>query len=84
MIDEILANARTVDEILSDMIEPIVGDTPVSVQLNAALNKMASKEEVEDMRIDINVLKKDMEKLMALLGDTSVSEQINMAISNIK
>jgi len=81
MIDKILANARTVDEILSDVVEPIIGDTPVSVQLNAALDKMASKEDVQAIRIDVDIIKKEIEKLLALVGDVSVSEQINMVIN---
>lgn len=81
MVDEILANARTVDEILSDIIEPIVGDTPVSVQLALALNDMASKEDVKALSTELRALRKEVNKLMELVGDISVAEQINMTIS---
>lgn len=72
---------RTVNDILNDIIEPIVGDTPVSVQLATALNGMASKEDVDALRSDLKALCKEVEKLTELVGDISVSEQINMAIN---
>lgn len=79
-----MANARTVDDILNDIIEPIVGDTPVSVQLNAAIDKMASKEDVQILTAELIALRKEVERLSELVGDTTVSEQINIAINNIK
>ena len=78
---DILLNSRTVDEILSDIVEPIIGDTPVSVQLATALNGMASKEDVSALRSDLNALRKEVENLISLVGDTSVSEQINVVIN---
>lgn len=69
-----------VEEMLRNMIEPIVGDTPVSVQLSTALSGMASKEDVNALRSDLNALRKEIDNLIALVGDTPVSEQINMAI----
>ena len=72
---------RTTDEILSDIIEPIIGDTPVSVQLAMALDGMASKEEVLVLRKELVELRKEFEKLALLVGDLSVSEQINMAMN---
>lgn len=83
-MDEILANARTVDEILADMVEPIIGDTPVSVQLATALNGMASKEDVNALSTELKALRKEVEKLIELVGDISVSEQINMVMQNNK
>lgn len=71
-----MENTRTVNDIL----EEIVGDTPVSVQLATALNGMASKEDVNVLRSDLNALRKEVEKLIELVGDVSVSEQINMVI----
>lgn len=79
MINKILTDGRMVDDILNDVVEPILGDTPVSVQLNAALVKMASKEDVNALRSDLDVLRKEIEKLAELVGDVSVSEQINTA-----
>ena len=69
-----------VEKIISDVAEEIIGDTPVSVQLATALNGMASKEDVNALRSDLNALRKEVEKLIELVGDTSVSEQINIAI----
>ena len=74
-------NVRTVNEMLSDMIEPIIGDTPVSVQLATALNGMASKEDVNALMLEVKALRKELEKLSELVGDVPVSEQINMVIS---
>ena len=70
----------SVEKIISDVAEEIIGDTPVSVQLAAALNGMASKEDVNALRSDLNALRKEVEKLIELVGDVSVSEQINMVI----
>lgn len=84
MTDAILSNARTVDEILSDMIEPIIGDTPVSVQLAAALEQAASKEDMSKLRSDLDALRKDVETLIELVGDTAVSVQINTAMEALK
>ena len=75
------ANTRTVDEILNDKIELIIGDTPVSVQLATALNDMASKEDVNALSTELRALRKEVEKLIELVGDVSVSEQINMVIN---
>ena len=64
-----------------EMIERIVGDTPVSVQLAAALDEMASKEDMNALRSSLNALRDEIEKLTMLVGDIPVSEQINMAIN---
>lgn len=66
---------------ITEIIESIVGDTPVSVQLAMALGKMASQEDVDALRVELFALRKEIENLAALIGDISVSEQINMAIS---
>lgn len=66
---------------INDAIEVMIGDTPVSVQLAAALNGMASKEDVNALSSELRALRKDVEKLIDLVGDASVSEQINMVIS---
>lgn len=66
---------------LSDTIEILIGDTPVSVQLATALHGMASKEDVNALQQDVRELRKEIEKLIELVGDVSVSEQINMVIS---
>ena len=75
------------DETLSASIEYLIGDTPVSEQLGAALSYMAPKEHTHDnyvTREEFAALKKQIELLLELVGDTPVSEQINIAINNIK
>lgn len=64
----------------------IVGDVPVSEQLSTALAHMAAKDHTHDeyaTLAEVAELKKQVEKLFDLVGDTSVSEQINMSIENI-
>lgn len=72
---------------MNNTLDNLIGDVPVSEQLAAALERMAPKDhehtncathdEVED-------LKKKIEVLMDLVGDTSVADQIAMALKNIK
>ena len=71
-----------IEKIIADITADIIGDTPVSVQLNTALSNMASKNEMLALRKEVNALRNEIEKLIELVGDTSVSEQINMAINN--
>lgn len=73
-----------IEKVIEDVAETIIGDTPVSVQLANALNGMASQKEVSVLKQEIKILRKEIEKLAELIGDTSVSEQINMVINNIK
>ena len=68
---------------LNDVIDTLIGDTPISVQLAAALNKMSPKDHEHESyvsRKDFNDLKAQVEKLIDLIGDTSVAEQIDAAI----
>ncbi len=70
-----------------DALDILIGDTPVSEQLGAALERMAQKDHThkEYANLDeVNELKKKIEMLIGLVGDTSVSEQINTAIERIK
>lgn len=63
----------------------VVGDTPVSEQLAAALSRMAPVNHTHDeyvTRKEVNALKRDVEKLLELVGDVPVSEQINAALKN--
>lgn len=68
---------RSTNEIVSELI----GDTPVSVQLNAILGMMANKEEVETLKQEIIALRKEIENLSGLVGDTPVSQQIYEAMN---
>lgn len=69
--------------LINEIVDELIGDTPVSVQLAMALDDMASKKDLNDLRLDIDAIKKELEKLIELVGDTSISEQINMAIKNV-
>lgn len=70
---------------ISDTIDNLIGDVPVSEQLGAALSRMASKDHTHDYatRDEIEDLKKKIEMLMNLVGDEPISAQIQMAINNI-
>ena len=67
-------------------IDSLIGDVPVSEQLGAALGRMAPKvhahSEYAD-RTEVEELKKKVEQLFDLVGDTSVAEQIYAALKNI-
>ena len=72
---------------LSEKIEVILGDVPVSEQLGAALEHMSPKDHSHDnyvTREEFNDLKRKLDTLIDLVGDCSVSEQIYMALNNIK
>lgn len=66
---------------INEMVSELIGDTPVSVQLNAILGMMASKEEAETLKQEIIVLRKEIENLSGLVGDTPVSQQIYEAMN---
>ena len=63
-------------------INDLIGDVPVSEQLAAALERMAPKDHTHDYatRSEIEDLKKKIESLMDLVGDTRVADQITMAL----
>lgn len=82
---DILRSVGTGPKTIGEAIDNIIGDTPVSVQLNTALGQMADKNHVHDdyvSRKEFDALKSDVEKLINLVGDVSVSEQISIAIQN--
>lgn len=66
-----------VRQIINEYIQELVGDTPVSCQLDAAL-----REHKHDYptREEYNKLKQEVERLSDLIGDTSVAEQIIAAL----
>lgn len=70
-----------IEKFIINVVEEIIGDTPVSVQLNTALSGMARKEDVDALTEEVKKLRKTIENLNTLVGDTSVSEQINIAIT---
>ena len=64
-------------------LDSLIGDVPVSEQLGAALERMASKDHTHDnyaTREEVEILNKKIEMLLDLVGDTSVADQIAMAI----
>ena len=64
---------------MSEAIETLIGDTPVSEQLGAALSYMAPREHIHDnyvSREEFETLKKQVNLLLDLVGDISVAEQI--------
>ena len=77
----VLDNEKTINKILTDIVEPLIGDTPVSMQIASALNYTANKEDVNALSAELKVLRREVEKLIELVGDTPVSEQIAVAIN---
>lgn len=72
------SNSATIGE----AIDAIVGDTPVSVQLNDALSHMAEKNHTHDNYVsqeEFEALRRQVETLIDLVGDVSVAEQIMRA-----
>jgi hypothetical protein len=65
-------------------ISTLIGDVPVSEQLGAALEHMASKEQVQALCDEVKELKRKINVLTDLVGDESVAVQIGNAIKNIK
>lgn len=67
-------------------IDNLIGDVPVSEQLATALERMAPKDHAHNYAThdEVEDLKKKIEMLLDLVGDTSVADQIAMALNNIK
>ena len=79
----VLLAKNEIEKLVSDVAETIVGDTPVSVQLNNALSQMAKNDHAHDeyaTKEELYRLKEIVEQLVTLVGDTSVSEQIAAAL----
>ena len=84
---DILRTVGTGPKTIGEAIDSIIGDTPVSVQLNTALDQMASRDHVHEdyvPRVEFEFLKMNVETLIALVGDVPVSEQIANAIEALK
>lgn len=68
-------------------IDSLIGDVPVSEQLSAALDRMATKDHIHSDYVtceDFYELKRKVDMLVDLIGDTPISEQIYMIINNIR
>ena len=69
-----------------ETLSTLVGDVPVSEQLAAALERMAPKDHTHDYAThdEVEELRRKIDLLMELVGDTRVADQIAMALNNIK
>lgn len=68
-------------------IDTLIGDVPVSEQLAAALERMAPKDHIHSdcaTHDEVEELKRKIDMLADLVGDTRVADQIAMALKNIK
>lgn len=68
---------------LSEAIEILIGDTPVSEQLGAALSYMATKDHAHPNYVtyeEFEAVRQQVALLLDLVGDTSVAEQIITAL----
>lgn len=68
------------NKLTNEIVSELIGDTPVSVQLNTVIDTTVNKEEFQTLKNEIFMLRKEIEHIAQLVGDTSVSEQINNAI----
>ena len=68
----------------NEIVSELIGDTPVSVQLNTVIDTTVNKEEFQTLKNEILMLRKEIEHIAQLVGDTSVSEQINSAIQSVR
>lgn len=76
---EVLMSKEEIRQIINECVAELIGDTPVPYQLAVALvghehEQYALAEEVKD-------IKKEVERLYSLVGDSSVAEQINAAFN---
>lgn len=62
-------------KIINECILEIVGDTPIPYQLDAALSEHVHKQYA--LKTDLDALKKDVERISNLVGDTSIAEQLD-------
>lgn len=71
---------------MENTISTLVGDVPVSEQIAAALEYMALKDHTHAYAThdEVEELKRKIDLLMDLVGDTSVADQIDIALKNIK
>lgn len=72
---------------MNNTIDNLIGDVPVSEQVAAALEHMAPRDHTHNnyaTREEVEELKRKVEMLIGLVGDTGVADQIAMALNNIK
>lgn len=66
-------------QIINEYVQELIGDTPVSCQLNAAIGNHIHKNYVT--RDEYNKLKAQVDRLNELVGEIPVAVQINAALS---
>lgn len=74
-------------QIISNTLDSLIGDVPISEQLSAALERMAPKDHTHvnyATHDEVEELKRKIEWLMDMIGDTPIAEQIHTAIKNNK
>ena len=74
-------NKETIKEMISECMHELVGDTPVPCQLDVALGYKANADEHNVLQKEVDNLKKEVQRLIELVGDTSVAEQVNAAFN---
>lgn len=67
--------------LINECMRELVGDTPVPCQLDVALKDKANAMEQINLQVELNALKQEVQRLSELIGDTSVAEQIYIAIN---
>lgn len=70
------------DKSTNEIVSELIGDTPVSVQLNTVLDATVSKEDFQALKNEIIMLREEINHIIDLVGDTSVSEQIYNALQS--
>ena len=70
-----------IKEIINECMRELVGDTPIPCQLDVALGYKANADEQHALQSEVDALRKELQRLSDLVGDTPVSEQINAAFN---
>lgn len=71
-------NKEIIKEMINECIQELVGETTVACQLDAALR--AHEHNNYPTRTEYEILRTEVDKLLSLVGNTSVAEQINAAL----
>ena len=72
---------------MENTLSALIGDVPVSEQLAAALERMAPKDHEHNdcaTREEVQELRRKIDLLMDLVGDTKVADQIAIALNHNK
>ncbi len=72
-------NKEVIKEMINECMQELVGDKPVSCQLDVALR--AHKHGDYPTREEYEELKAEVQRLTELVGNTSVADQINAAFN---